>query len=624
MSAEEGRYDTLHRGERFTRGQGPRTSLSSQSLRREAKMRRKITSVAIIATMVLMGFLVIFGGQSTAATTYVLEEVPYEWDTDYGSALSTYDDQCHYMSMGHAFTLYDMTTTVMTISENGAVKMGTYDSYISWSNTMIGIYNYDMDYALMPFWDDLYSPAHGTLYYYTSAQKTVVTWYDMAHYYGSYASHTFQLVLKADNTFQFNYMNVYPSVPNFVASPSVGCAKQDNSVDAFSFYYSDGYGQSGTPVVSGMSVGIGEAAPRVKIWEEDFESGMGDWTLGWAQYPYNLWHITQHRYTSPTHSLYYGRENYWDYNIGMNYGMIRSPWITIDGAKPELGFQTFYRGEMMYGNYYDRCLVYMSRNYSPTYWFQGQVYGQFYAPWHEITMPLSAYEGDDVQFLFYFHTIDSIANNYEGWYIDDMYVSVEGEAKPAELVVTDQGWMREDVQPGGGGLGWVTVEEIAGVKAKVKAVEWSGTDIMPDHIYVLGDQPKSIEAYGTATFYCAAYVEPDCDAGVTGLDFFCEYNNPDPCETTVDIGVVMKETGNDRAEDRHAADALRHMLALSMSIEDGVVSDDGHLMSAVGYFQGGMYKPAKNQAVKPPGVYGLGKCGLAPGQVGGNEGNGNH
>jgi hypothetical protein len=37
----------------------------------------------------------------------------------------------------------------------------------------------------------------------------------------------------------------------------------------------------------------------------------------------------------------------------------------------------------------------------------------------------------------------------------------------------------------------------------------------------------------------------------------------------------------------------------------------------------GNYQKAKNLAVKPKGVPGLGYYGLAPGQVQGNEGNGN-
>ena len=55
-------------------------------------MRRKITSIFILVAMILTGFIVMLGGQAAAQGTYYLVEVPYEWDTDYGSPLNASND----------------------------------------------------------------------------------------------------------------------------------------------------------------------------------------------------------------------------------------------------------------------------------------------------------------------------------------------------------------------------------------------------------------------------------------------------------------------------------------------------------------------------------------------------
>jgi hypothetical protein len=53
-----------------------------------------------------------------------------------------------------------------------------------------------------------------------------------------------------------------------------------------------------------------------------------------------------------------------------------------------------------------------------------QLHGQPMQSWTPgQVIDLSAYAGDTIQIRFYFDTIDPVANDYRGWYIDDFWVA---------------------------------------------------------------------------------------------------------------------------------------------------------------------------------------------------------
>jgi hypothetical protein len=547
-------------------------------------MRKKITCVAILTAMVLMGFLVVFGGQTAAGGPYAnydLNQIPYSWDSSAnpGSGINIYasDDSASVISLGHSFTLYDYTTNVVTIGSNGLVKMWA-DTSIAWTylNYPLGTHYYPIDYLLLPFWDDLNPSYNGGVYYHTDAAKTVITWWDVPHYYSG-GIHTFQLVMRVDDTFQYNYMTIVPPCPSFDSSPTVSVVKADNMVGT-QFYHYDGYFEYGTRVTSGMSILGTEAAvkPRIEIYREDFESGASGWYQGNA-YPYNLWHITQHRSVSPTHSLYYGIEGQWNYDTYPyhNWGLFYSPQITITGDNPQLELQTLYESEAMWDWFFDAQWIYISVN-GGYFSYLTQIWGDTSVTWNTLNMPLPAVNGDVVQFMFYFETYDNVLNQYEGWYIDDVVVTVEGEEKYTELVVVDSGFMRERIAPGGGGMAYVLVQNIGENEAKIKSYSWEGVDIAETQ--ELGDAPpknipvgESVVIFRVAVHVYAGLV----DGSVAGLDFKIVYNSDsgDPLEHTVDIAIQWKFHGNDRSEYVHSQDALRHMRCLDYAIEDGIVED---------------------------------------------------
>jgi hypothetical protein len=364
-------------------------------------------------------------------------------------------------------------------------------------------------------------------------------------------------------------------------------------------------------------VDFGEAAPRTEIYREDFETG----GPGWTSYGYNnLWHITQRRSVSPTHSMYYGLESTGTYDTGTwNYGILQSPMISITGENPQVSFEKWFQGEWWYP--FDTGWFYVLVNnmylYLMDYWYAWET------SWmtEQYGLPFVS-NGDTIQLWFYFDTLDSLYNYYEGWYVDDVVVTVEGEPAFGELVVTDSGFMRPTIAAGGGGMAYVTVESIGDADATVSGYSWGGADIALTHDLIAG--PKTIKVGEEATIVVAAHVTAGTPEGVTGLDFVCEYNSEtgDPLEETIDIGVLNKETGGDRSEYVHSQDGLRHTRRLAYNIADGAVADGGELEDACDAFLAGDYGRAKNIAVKPGGP-GLGAHGLAPGQVQGNEGNGN-
>ena len=143
-------------------------------------------------------------------------------------------------------------------------------------------------------------------------------------------------------------------------------------------------------------------------------------TNGWAA---GLWHQAADLASSPTRS--------WAYNNGSNYhtgarnsGELVSPWIDLAAAaSAKLTFRSWHQTEDT-GTSWDRKLVYVSTN--GTTWVQLlQVSGEA-GTWTTRGCDLGAYAGRRIRLRFFFDTIDATYNQYRGWYIDDVNVSMVG------------------------------------------------------------------------------------------------------------------------------------------------------------------------------------------------------
>jgi len=163
--------------------------------------------------------------------------------------------------------------------------------------------------------------------------------------------------------------------------------------------------------------------------ERNFSDDVENGDNGWAAD--GLWHITEHRYESSSHSWYYGQEVSRDYDTGsQNSGSLVSPDINLCGfTNATLSFRSWYETEDKSGrdhDTYDCKYVDISTNGGIT-WTQ---LCQITLPppdmrtWRKIQIDLpSSYVGQTIKIRFRFNTQDSQHNKNEGWYIDDVTVS---------------------------------------------------------------------------------------------------------------------------------------------------------------------------------------------------------
>ncbi len=155
---------------------------------------------------------------------------------------------------------------------------------------------------------------------------------------------------------------------------------------------------------------------------DDVESGENGWEIKSERN--GLWHITTHRYHSPGHSWYYGREGYWDYDVGTTRGYILSPPISLENHQGALlTFWTWWEHEKYPWGSFDSLDVYVCVNKKcKKVWHRDCNEGPQKADWHQEVIDISAYVGKTIRIKFRFDSIDSLYNDYEGWYVDDIVV----------------------------------------------------------------------------------------------------------------------------------------------------------------------------------------------------------
>jgi hypothetical protein len=229
---------------------------------------------------------------------------------------------------------------------------------------------------------------------------------------------------------------------------------------------------------------------------------------------------------------------------------------------------------------------------------------------------------DYTQFYFYGY--------WYGWReygtrIRDRMSVATAPAVTTTIEVVDSDWARPTLAAGGGGIGRITVEVTGDNDAAISNWMLGGMDIAEMHMWT-PDLPDTLAPGERHTFEFACHLAAGTpDNAMTGVDLLIEYNSEsgDPLTHTLEIECKWKESGNDRSEYTHSQDSCRHIRALQYNIDAGFVEDNGEFANAVQCHLDEDYKAAKNWATTPSGGKGLGYWGLSPGQVQGNEGNGN-
>jgi archaellum component FlaG (FlaF/FlaG flagellin family) len=178
------------------------------------------------------------------------------------------------------------------------------------------------------------------------------------------------------------------------------------------------------------------------LFADDIEAGQDGWTCD------GLWHITGHRSYSATHSWYYGIEDVWNYDTGgSNSGSLVSPPIDLTGlSEAALSFWYWYETEDQ-GSAWDQRWVLISVDGGPPEPLE-QLSEDDMNTWQRHTADLSSYVGHSVQIIFFFDTIDEIANDYEGWYVDDVTVTGFVPVPDPYITITDDYEEYGDILPG--------------------------------------------------------------------------------------------------------------------------------------------------------------------------------
>ena len=167
---------------------------------------------------------------------------------------------------------------------------------------------------------------------------------------------------------------------------------------------------------------------------DDVESGTNGWSGS------GLWHIVANADAcsnsfSATHSWYYGTNTTCTYDTGVaNSGDLISPAFVMP-ANAALTFQSWEQTESS-GTSYDQRVVYVSTNNGAS-WVQVYQSVNNSASWYQASANLSPYSGKTAQLRFHFDTVDSVANGYRGWYVDDILAAF---TPGLPLILLDDTW----------------------------------------------------------------------------------------------------------------------------------------------------------------------------------------
>jgi hypothetical protein len=634
----------------------------------------KILTISTMSALIFASFLVVLANPAAAVfgqpdpDQYILVTEPvFTWDTDAdpgsGTNMFAFDDSEECFVPQTDFTLYDQTYTggtyTMTASANGWAKFGedpffgtgtsTFnynhfdcESFMSFSNLQINAQpTSNSDYALMPLWDD-WNPSSGfgsEVYTYTDATKTIVTWWQLPHWFST-GSVTFQLVYYATGDFCYSYLDMdgINQIPSFANSPTIGIAGLNNR--GTNFLFSTGFGTPQGDYDAIPTTGTtlcGALAPeRTCQLTEDFESGLNGWTIANLGALTNLWHRTNDFRGIDTDSegnpinqhLYFGSDVTHNFNFGVVGGIVTSPVYVVANTGARIQFENWARTEG--GTFFDGKDVLASVNGGPFVLLTEVTSPQgigFFPPdvWDQVSVNVPANTGDTLQMRFLFNSLDSVANTGEGWRIDNVCLSIH-QLPPTELIAFD-GFVYDcqigSLPAGAISMGGISVVNIGPNEAFGVTVELNSVDLATD-IQLTGPESNLLVGEIASAEWIMVVAAGTPDGGTLEAAFDVNAGNAPAVQEVADIGIQWKNSGNDQSSYRHCQNTVREIWNAHLNVESGEAdaSEEATVLDAADAFLDDDWARAKKLALSVDGP-GLGANGLAPGQVEGNEGNGN-
>jgi hypothetical protein len=240
----------------------------------------------------------------------------------------------------------------------------------------------------------------------------------------------------------------------------------------------------------------------------DFEGTIEGWT--WD----GLWHLINEanpygEVYSPIQSMWYGQDVTGNYDTGsINSGTLISPSIELASYASYIAFYSWYETESIYHTF-DVKDVYIILP-DDSWVMLGYVSGLM-NEWVLFYFDIEMYAGMTVQFAFKFDTVDSLYNNYRGWFIDDIML-LEDLPIVESLIDFELG-------------DWLTLDYLGGVYFQF-TYEYN---IDPTHVYVSQYSAFDDYTYWMSVDITTRYIN-DGDSWWVGTYY------PTQIETNIDIG----------------------------------------------------------------------------------------
>ena len=201
------------------------------------------------------------------------------------------------------------------------------------------------------------------------------------------------------------------------------------------------------------SVSLSARGGSGELFSANFESGLGGLVLDNGTGLSNgLWHLTTALANAPGHSasnsLYYGKDEgthgNGNYNTGgANEGVVTLPALNLASVATPVTLTFHHLMQTESGTNFDRASVGISTNGGASWqtaaarWFATNGWpNDFAGAWRTQTVDLKPFASStNARLRFHFNTVDSVGNDYLGWYVDD--VLVRGQAAPLALTPTN-------------------------------------------------------------------------------------------------------------------------------------------------------------------------------------------
>jgi len=120
----------------------------------------------------------------------------------------TADDQNASLSMGaFSFPFYDQNYSSINVCSNGWLGFGETSTYYTDYTLPYTGFSHSM---ICPFWDDLYLPSGGSVWYYndTANNQFIIEWYQVPHIGSTTETYTFEAILRSNGDILLQYNSI--------------------------------------------------------------------------------------------------------------------------------------------------------------------------------------------------------------------------------------------------------------------------------------------------------------------------------------------------------------------------------------------------------------------------------